>query len=269
MKKIFTIGVVILFAIGISSCLSSDDTTEIITPTPSSPIDYMKDIPEKPDDFDIMVRELKSGYIDLLNVPPEYYLQPEFYPFSWGHGLDKYEEHNYDRWGVYGHGGYPANAHITFNNPTTDDWISYSTFYRTGWGIETWQGLKMVSDDSEYFDVTITPNEFLLTPTFPKFTSGWVQKLKIRVDVKEKPPVGTYNINVHVVNPSEENATEWFMTAFKQEMTPEALQMVEECSKTKPESECMELITVGRRNKYVNAGFIQIGNRLTIEIDVK
>jgi len=227
---------------------------------------------EKPDDFKLVVRELQSGYIDVCDLNENYYLQPDFYEDSWQIGKRYYDEHDYSRWVVYGHGAYPANPHIVFKTDKVDEWIRFCTFYRTGWGTETYQGLKLVPSYSDYFDVKIEPDMFLLSPTFPVIKKDWVHKLNITVRIKQSPPKGTYTIPVMAQVPPMEQSREWFWEVFKRDISPEQYYMLEECKRQQEEGgmnlECEEWVQTGRRNKYVTTGNIQVGPRLTITIDV-
>jgi len=229
----------------------------------------MSELPEKPSDFYVVTREIQSHYINLCELDGSYYLQPEFYVQSWERGKHYYDSHDYSRWGVHGHGAYPGNPQIYFNNTTPNSWISFCVFYRTGWNIETWQGLKLIAEENEYFDVYIEPDEFLLEPTFPVFKEGWAKKLKITVLIKKTPPKGTYKIAINAINPSEEKAKGWFWEVLKQEtQTKEELAMIEQCEQQGMSVQCKEWIETDRKNKYVDAGFIQVGNRLLLEINV-
>ena len=270
------VSIAIIIAIGIS--IAGASAILYFASSPSSisltEIDYMSELSEKPDDFYLVTREIQSHYMDLCKLDSSYYLQPDFYVESWDRSKHFYESHDYSRWGVYGHGSYPGNPKIYFNETIPGkSWVSFCTFYRTGWNIETWQGVKIVSEENEYFDIYIEPNEFLLGPTFPKFKGleseyPWAEKLLITVFVKKEPPKGTYKINIDVVNPSEQKAKEWFWEVLKQETnTEEELKTIELCEQ-QGTSQCRELIESKRKNKYVDAGFIQVGNRLVLEIYV-
>lgn len=267
--------IAIILAIGISIAGASS-ILYFAFPSPTSSIemveatDYIRGLQPKPDDFYVVTRETQSQYIDLCKLGSSYYLQPEFYIQSWDRGKHYYENHDYSRWGVHGHGAYPGNPQVYFNETEPNTWISFCTFYRTGWNIETWQGVKLISEPSEYFDVSIEPSEFLLSPTFPSFKEGWVTKLVIKVTVKKTPPQGTYKIPINAVNPSQEKAKEWFWEVLKREAdTEEECVMVELCKQQDiSSSQCKEWVEGSRKNKYIDAGFIQIGNRLVLEIYV-
>lgn len=236
-------------------------------------IDYLRNIPEKPDDFDLYLREMQSGYVDLTELPREYYLQPDFYEDSWKVGIHHYDNHDYSRWGVHGHGAYPANPTLDMRNPNTGDSDEFTIFYRTGWGVETWQGIRFVADESEYFDVTFSPDQALLEPSFPVMSDNWVIPLRINVEAKESVPTGTYVIGVGTANPTHEQSKIWFWEIFKRDISEDQKQMLKECERQYLDDEmcddCINWVNSERRNKYMDSGIIQIGNRIVITIHVE
>ena len=234
---------------------------------------YTIGLPQKPDNFEMVLREMERGRIDIYDLGEEYILQPEFYAESWKIGKQKYDNHDYTRWGVYGNGAYPGNFEITLKNPSVETWIEICTSYRNGWAIETYQGVKLESNDSQYFDIKITPDQFLFSPTFPKITDDWVKKVNINISVKEVPPPGIYTIYINTARVSEEQNDKWFWEIFELEATDEQIQMLKECydqnkDETIPNSDCEKLIEVLRRNVYVDTSNFQTSSRVIIKITV-
>ncbi len=235
---------------------------------------YNVNLPDKPEDFDLILREMQSRYIDLCELDRGYFLQPEFYSNSWARGKHYYDNHDYKRWGVHGYGAYPGNPVIEFKNADVGSWISFCTFFHTGWNVETWQGIRLIAEQNEYFNVDIEPDEFLLGRTFPVFECGevdsWAKKLKLNVSIKKKPPEGVYKIGINSITPSEENAEKWFWYVMRQNLTSSIdLEMIEECEKQlEMSSKCREWISSGRKNKYIDSGIFQLPPRLTIKIIV-
>ena len=234
---------------------------------------FMMELPPKAENWDLMVREFENFYVDLEMYGEGFYKRPEFYGESWD--LCKnihYKDHNYRVWGVYGHGAYPGNRKVVFMNSEVGEWISFYSFYRAGWGIETWQGIRLSPENSRYFDIKIEPNEFLLTPTFPKFTYNWSHKIKYTVTIKEKPPSGTYNIYIHAVNPSYDRAFDWFWEVLRRETSLDEQDMLDECYQQllddKVDIKCDEWIKIARKNKYVDCGQLKMGTRMTIQVEV-
>ena len=228
---------------------------------------YLDALPQKPDDFDFVVKE--RG-INFCEIEEAYYLQPDFYEESWEVGKSHYTEHDYSRWRVHGYGAYPGYPGVVFVSNRKGEEMETCTLYRTGWGVETWQGIKLVPEKSKYFEVVIDPDEFLLPPSFPDFDEGWVKKLNITVRAKQIPLTGHYEIVVDVVSPSEEKSEKWKSEVLKKNISIE--RMLEECIKQKEEKElnwdCEKWIR-DRRNKYVEGGNINVGERLIIKIIIE
>lgn len=271
--KVIVVGIIVVLIGILSGFLYYHPTTNLIqTSETIQPIDYMVNIPPKPDNWGIIVRELESGYIDITKLNKSYWLQPDFYP-SWKVAKKFYTEHDYSRWGVYGSGIYPANPEVIFNKKSIGTWIQDITLLRTGYGIETWQGIKLVAEENEYFDLVIEPNEFLLEPTFPVFSDNWVQPITYRVTIIKEPPKGEYSIKVFSVSPNKENAEKWFWEVLKKESTPEEREMITRAklqadAEGKIPQQFVNWITLERKNKYVDATTFQVSERMKVKVVV-
>lgn len=260
--KIIVVGIMVTLIGIVSGILYYYPTTTPIKTYETIPtIDYMQNIPQKPDDYEIIIRELESGYIDIAELNRSYWLQPDFYP-SWKHAKQFYTNHDYSRWGVGGYGAYPGNPEITFYKKTIGTWIEDCTLFKTGYGIETWQGVKLVPEENEYFDVTIEPNELLLEPTFPIFSENWVRILNYRVTIKKEPPIGEYLVKIHQTKPSKEQSEKWFWKILKKESTPKEQEMITRAKlqadkEGKSPEQLIGWITTARKNKYVDGCIFQ------------
>ena len=270
--KIIVVGIMVVLIGIVSGYLYYYPTTGIIgTHKTIEPIDFMTNIPPKPDDYVLIMRELDSGYINILELDKSYWLQPDFYP-SWKHAQKFYTEHDYSRWGVGGYGAYPANPEIIFDKTNIGTWIEDSILFKTGYGIETWQGIKLIAENNEYFDVSIKPNELLLEPTFPVFSEDWVRTLIYRVTIKKEPPKGEYRINIYQVEPSEENSEKWFWEVLKKESRPEEQEMITRAklqadAEGRTPEEFVNWVEVGRKNRYINGCIFQT-SPITLKITV-
>jgi hypothetical protein len=268
-KYAYIITVVIMCIAGIGGLLYCNNSNPISHEIPEEVPDYLVEIPLKPSDFDSVLSKLRSE-AGICELSEAYYLQPEFYADSWEDGKHQYEEHDYSRWLVHGYGAYPGYPKAIFISNEVGEEVQICTLYHTSWGVETYQGLKLVPEKNKYFDVVINPDEFLLPPTFPNFDEDWVKKLNITVKIKQKPPSGTYDIVVDVVNPSKEKRDDWVSEVLKKNVSIE--RMLEECIKQKEEKEldlkCEEWVR-DRRNRYVETSNINIGERLIIKIIVE
>lgn len=278
-KHILSVVVVVIIMMGvgvldISKLLQHDNSIR----SPNETVihedlpDYLYALPPKPDDFDSALSGLRM-VADICELSEAYYLQPDFYVDSWEDGKRHYEEHDYSRWLVHGYGAYPAYPKAIFGSNKVGEEKQICTLYRTGLGVETWQGIKLVPEKSKYFDIIIEPDEFLLPPTFPQFDEEWVKKINITVKIKHPPPNATYKIEVNAVAPSEEKSKEWKEEVSNKEISiPQVEKMIRECNAQSEEMNfslnCDELINL-RRNKYIEGGYIDIGERLIIRVVVE
>lgn len=248
-------------------------------------IDYRVNLPEKPDNWGIIKREMEHKYMDISKMEKSYWIQPDFYP-GWEYAEKFYTNHDYSRWGVYGTGAFPANLRLTVPQNELEVGIGYEfwTLYRAGYGVETYQGMKLISGRySEYFDLVIEPNEFLLEPTFPVFSCNktnpnpcdedWVRPIKLTIVVKKIAPKGIYNFSVVTDAPGEEISREWYWNVLERETTQEERDMVAMCKVQQAAgeemaAECKELILMGRKNRYMESQLFEAGNRVSMEVIV-
>ncbi|VVB65471.1 Uncharacterised protein [Candidatus Gugararchaeum adminiculabundum] len=194
-------------------------------------------LPAFPTDFYKMRVQVRYNRItDLTNLDAKYYKQPEFYPGfddgfqAAGQGAKLYAAPPEGRWGAFGYGTYPADAQVT---TAAGQEFKLTTFFHTGWLVESYQGTRLTASYPEtaslpnqemtgansmvqdpvktagYFDVTVTPNVFLLDPAFPQFGENWAQKVIVDVKVKEGTPKGVYVIGINPSAPPAEQNDAW------------------------------------------------------------
>ena len=223
-----------------------------------SGIERFKGIPEKPNDFDAYTRDIwKGAFVELCDLPEEYWKQPEFYGSSWENGKEKfYDNPNYGMWGVYGQGNIPREIGYTFTNLKKGDEFELCTFFHNGFGVWTYQGFKLIPyGENEYFEIEITPNEFTVFPTFPVFEDGWTKKINIKIKVKEIPPQGTYILGFTSNAPSEEYAREMTKQILKLEV--DKTEYYDDCVKYLKDTNRCDYLINQREKKYVNGGSYQ------------
>lgn len=188
-------------------------------------------LPPMPKDFYVVDLLVDKGiFTDVNRIEEAYWKQPEFYPTFEDQGVELYQHPPQGRWAAFGVGSYPSELIVL--SPRNNQFEVAFMMY-TSWLVETYQGTKfnygfpksgnillsdfpdgsrdVIQDPAvvkEYFDVEITPNEILLEPAFPLFEKNWVQKIKVKVKVKDAPP-GKYLIGVGSEAPSKEKADEW------------------------------------------------------------
>jgi hypothetical protein len=232
--------------------------------------DVFKELPAYPANFVILKRDVYNGQItDLNRIPESIYKQPELYPTWETNGQKWYINHDYSRWGVHGYGFFPGERSYTVSNMTARDTINVYSFLHTSWGIETWQGLKLIPEyNNDYFDVTLTPDELLLEPTFPKFYSNWSQKINMLITAKRPVPEGDYKFSISFTTPSSANSNLWTWQALDKYTNNKYHNEIQKCILSNIESEdCSNLIEL-RQNKYVSGDTFAPSKQFTVEIKV-
>jgi len=173
--------------------------------------DIFNELPPVPNDFSEVAYLLATGRNYALGpITEEYFLQPEFYPNFKENGLKYWSEPDPKYWATNGYGSYPAEQFDVLSQSGRTEFYSVVFFY-TGYGVQTYQGAHLIptSNTLKYFDVDISPDTFLLTPTFPKFSKDWVYKITIQGKVKPDTPAGEYTIGFLIVDPPIEKRNEW------------------------------------------------------------
>lgn len=220
-------------------------------PAEANNIDYLENLPEKPDDFDIVRGYILDGmYPDLCDLENEYYLQPDFYT-NWKSQSRYYDNHIYKMWGVYGYGTYPAEVGMQVNNLKQNEQIDICTLFRTGSGIETYQGVQLVPVSNEYFDVSINPSIFLLYPTFPKFEKDWVRKVKVTVRARKNVPIGEYVVGFRVETPKKDMENFFIKDVLSKDLRNNP-QYYEDCIDDGVSDGTCEVYNLMRQKRYVS-----------------
>jgi len=187
-----------------------------------------KNLPPLPDDFYYYKAKLmKTGYIDLCNLPEEYWKQPEFYRDSFVEvGLAGYKNPNPNYWYPTGRGVFPSSQFVGEDGSLhPGDEITICTTLRTGWWVETQQGYRIVptaldkfyyepesreykvapsSVTSKYIKVEIEPDIVVTEETYPVFSSEWVKLIKVHIKINENTPPGSYAVGFTLTNPDSE-----------------------------------------------------------------
>jgi hypothetical protein len=240
-------------------------------------------LPDQPNDFLIIKRAIETGETtNICNVKNEYYKHPEFYP-TWEQGKTAfYDNHDYSRWGVHGYGAYPADLGATISNFKKGESIDFCTIVKTSYGIETYQGVKMIFDNSEYFDIEIINQEFpeykdhfIMYPTFPIFHENWTRQMHIRITAKQDVPIGEYEFGFNFATPNRDFNEEMVWEILMQD-TDENIEYVKECveeihnskDNSDIDTQC-EMFMMQRQKKYVKGGTWSIGRDMyAITLDI-
>jgi len=181
----------------ILAILLSTTSVQAIVNDPNRPIypfseKVFEDLPPYPPDLP-EIRHLYATQTlqDYDRLTPEYYLQPEFYPW-WFDICNKTYTKDPRIHGKFGAGFYPSKADITLQEGTE---FILTTLLYTSPGVECYQGtvINLSYDKSKIYVEILEPNKtevptytgnkffLLLKPTYPKFNKEWVKKFKIRI----------------------------------------------------------------------------------------
>lgn len=230
----------------------------------------------RPNDFVQIKRDIQTGvFYDFDNLSKDYYLQPDFYP-----SYVQNSTHDYTRWGVHGYGAFPGEVSYTIDGFKKGQYINIYTFIKAGEDIETFQGMKFTMDvindadqnfsqnlsNNNLFDVNISPNMVMLTPTFPvgseysvdNRTYDWAYKLKIIIDAKSDIRPGIYEFKLKALPPEED----------MQKLYYSDIQKFNQTQYKCPKGECDENTLELRRKVYVNGGQFQADKFFNIVINV-
>ncbi len=211
-----------------------------------------------PETFKYIQRDLARGsLVDICDLKPDVYTQPEFYP-TWERTKDLAVPKS--RWGVTGFGAYPGEIGYTAKNMSTGDSFTACTFIRSGWAIQTYQGMHLEMDyNKELFNVIVTPNELLLSPTYPEYVKGWVNRVSIKVTAKQDIPAGSYTFSMTSSPPSLQKQREYYSYVMDIQNYPWY-----SCGLF--EKDCDENVIEMRKRTYYNAGTFQAEKFYNIEL---
>ncbi|MBI4043997.1 MAG: hypothetical protein HY393_04295 [Candidatus Diapherotrites archaeon] len=174
--------------------------------------DIYSDLPSLPGDFGEVAYGIFNGqYLSIGLLGAEYYKQPEFYPGFKDNGFKAWTDFDPQYWTPQGYGSYPALQEdvLVLGKRETATGI---VFVHTDWGVQAWQGARITSTAKtrECFDVTITPDAFLLDPSWPRFGSNWGQRIEVIAQLKPAcRKQGTYQVELEMVHPPKDLAAQW------------------------------------------------------------
>ena len=168
-------------------------------------------LPSAPKDFSETAYALAAGrYYSIGYLEEPYFLQPEFYPNFKSQALKYWREPDASSWTPQGYGTYPAQQFDGLVRGEREEFTGV-VFFHTSWGVQGFQGVTLIptTETLKYFDITISPDTFLLGATFPKFDKQWAQKIAISGKPKPDTPPGEYRLGFEVVSPPKEFIAEW------------------------------------------------------------
>jgi len=183
------------------------------------------ELPDFPDDFERVRNEYKLGRLQLYEIKPDYWKQPEWLPTFMNIMLPLLQNPDFNRFGVTPAPGSSPNEFVREGDFTKEsvrfDFLSMSpinTIMYSGvkivplWLEEGTMELNKFSDGTnhieqdpeminKYFDIEITPDLFLLEPTTPRFLYHWNEKIKVVITAKPNLPKGKYMLAITYTTP--------------------------------------------------------------------
>lgn len=163
------------------------------------------ELPPFPEDFFEIKTLLSQQRITAWQFGEEY-LQPELLP-GWTYWSNKTYTQNRSQYGSYGIFIYPSLFQAY--NVEEGDSFSISFLIYANWGITKYQGCSIYFNHSKNVRVMLanpTNPDFLLSPTYPVFKLGWMQKVKIDIDVFK---TGNYTIEIMEGKPCDCIEPQW------------------------------------------------------------
>jgi len=180
--------------------------------------------PKNLNDIKLLVKFAKVR--DLTTIGEEYYKQPEFYENWDPSGIDSFLNPPGGYFGASGFGTYPADVVVKLKSGQS---FKVGTFFKASWGVQTYQGMQLITvfpqhaesvmgnvtinqkpdKIKNYFEVSTTPNLFILGPAFGTFNKDWVKLIAVDVKVKSDTPIGKYAIGITPIEPPVEYEDKW------------------------------------------------------------
>lgn len=168
-------------------------------------------LPPVPNDFSEIAYLLAQGkYFNLASLDERYFKQPEFYPNFKTLGITYWTRPDPKYWVSNGYGSYPSEQWDSLERGSREEFRGVVFFY-SSWGAQTFQGISLMPDaeSQKYFDIQISPKNFLLEPSFTKFGKDWVYRVEITGKLKPGTPSGEYAVGVNVEIPPKELRDKW------------------------------------------------------------
>ena len=198
-------------------------------------------LPDKPTDYREWEVLYEHGKInDLETIPKEVWIQPEFSTAWNGQILQLLQNPLENRFGAsYNPQIDNADSGITLSKGSTgrvnfiirntplsifflgvklkEVYPTHESLLFEDININTIQDPKIAK---ECFDITISPNEFALAPSFPVFVNGeedeyYTRMISVEIKVSEDCPSGDYIVAVNPTAPSGEFSDEYMLKEFR------------------------------------------------------
>lgn len=157
-------------------------------------VDLKNDTAFNVEDFKKVMADFRSGnYSRIIDMPKEYYTQPEFYP-TYVDRLKKDPLKN-----TYGYGATPGEISFNVTEFNATQHLDVYTFVLTSPEVDQYQQLKLIlkSPNDYLFETQVDPSDIFISPIRDALkdetkTKNWTYKIKMIVTAKKDIPKGKY-----------------------------------------------------------------------------
>ena len=172
--------------------------------------DIFAKLPKPNNSFAEDRKKLLSGNgFDLESISYQNYLQPEFYLNFDTIGIRKWIENAGKNEKVVGIAATPADQQVIMEKGQTD--FHTNLFVGGTWGATYYQGIGLTYKVTPKTDIniTISPNETIIGPTFPTFDPQWIKRIRISGKIGKDVPKGNYTIKIDTKPADIETQLAW------------------------------------------------------------
>ena len=173
------------------------------------PENVFEELPVAPQDFEKIVSLLhENKFLNYRFFSEKYFLQPEFYPSFPENALNYWLSSSQTHYAAAGYGFYPVKQNIVVEKKSSN---TIRFFVHAGYGVQSYQGIKInyALPENSGIGIEIIEPEFLLSPSYPKFTKNWAKEVDVKITTQENVSSGIYEIKFTVSSPSNENREKW------------------------------------------------------------
>ncbi len=170
-----------------------------------------RQLPTPSEAFEQDVNTLNYGNgLSVNQIPAESYLQPEFYPTFESTGIKTWTQATAPLTNTFGVASTPADQQATLE-PDSNGFTT-TLFIGSAWGVTYYQGMafRYVIEPQADIQLTFSPNNILMGPTFPAFTPEWMHKITVDGTIGEDVGEGTYTINIFPADAPIEIQEGWY-----------------------------------------------------------
>jgi hypothetical protein len=147
--------------------------------------------------------------LKLLEISPDVYTQPEFYPTFAKQGVKWWIEADGEIHATTGLLTIPAEQEAEILPEESN--IEAVLFVGGAWGATYYQGVGFTYDITPQtpHHLEFDPSSIVVGPTFPQFAQNWVERIHVTGTITPQPGVDTYTIHIRMTNPNTDAEQNW------------------------------------------------------------